>query len=65
MNEDTSQLVFVLLFQIGLWLRFSPLPFSLKLLSYAILDFSMLSVIVCEWQKIEVEWQIWVKKVWG
>jgi hypothetical protein len=67
MSETNSltQLVFVLLFQAGLWLRLYPMPFNFKILSEAILDFCMLSITACEWQRFEVEWQIWVKKVWG
>jgi hypothetical protein len=67
MSETNSltQLVFVLLFQAGLWLRFYPMPFNLKILSEAILDFCMLSIIACEWQRFEVEWEIYKLKVYG
>jgi hypothetical protein len=67
MSETNSltQLVFVLLFQIGFWLVRFPLPFNIKILSYMIVDFSMLTIVVFEWFMFTVEWQIWVKKVYG
>jgi hypothetical protein len=65
MNDDVSQLVFVLLFQLGFWLVRFPLPLSLKLLSYAIVDACMFLVIVSEWQRFTVEWEIYKLKVFG
>jgi hypothetical protein len=66
MNEpDISQLAFVLLFQINFWLIGFPLPFNFKILSYTIVDFSMLNIVVFKWFMFTVEWQIWVKKVYG
>jgi hypothetical protein len=67
MNEENSfsQMFMVLLVQICFWVRNAPINFYPKLLLYFMLDFYMLALVFSEWFRVKVEWQIWVKKVWG
>ena len=65
MNEKFTQLVFVLLFQINFKLISLPLEFHTKFLLYALIDACMLSIIMFQLFIFEVEWEIWVLKVFG
>jgi len=67
MNETNSfsQIAFIILFQIALRLIGLSIDFYPKILLFLTVDFSMLSIFVSEWFRVEVDWQLWILKVFG
>ena len=66
MNElSFTQILFILLFQIGFRLVGESISLYPKILLFLLVDVCMVMIAIFEWFKIEVEWQTWVLKVCG
>jgi len=67
MNEINSnlQIVFFILFQLALRIIGEPINLYPKILLFLLVDFSMAAIVVSEWYRFEVEWRLWVLKVFG
>ena len=67
MNEirSSTQILFILLFQIGFRLISEPFDFFTKAFLFVLVDLLMILVVISEWFSSKVEWKIWVQKVSG
>jgi len=62
-KNSSTQLAFILLAQLAFWLVNIPISFYPKILLFLTLDFSMLTIVVSEWLRIKIEWEIWWLKL--
>ena len=67
MNEinSSSQIAFILLFQLCLRLLSEPFDLFIKAFLFILADVLMVMVVAAEWFRFEVEWQKWIQKVSG
>ena len=67
MNEirSSTQILFILLFQIGFRLISEPFDFFTKAFLFILVDVLMVLIVVSEWFNSKVEWQLWVKEIYG
>ena len=65
MNEisGSTQILFIILFQIGFRLLGEHFDFFTKVLLSVLVDLLMLLIVLFEAFKIQAEWQTWVMKV--
>ena len=64
-KNSSTQLAFILLAQLAFWLVNIPISLYPKILLFLTLDFSMLTIVVSEWLRIKIEWEIWWLKLFG
>jgi hypothetical protein len=67
MNElsSTTQILFIVCFQIALRLIGEPISLIPKLFLFFLVDMCMVLIVVSEWFKVESDWQFWVLTVCG
>ena len=65
MTNSLNQVILVILFQLVFYLIGQPIPNSVKLFMFALIDSMVIMVIVSEWFQQKCEWDLWVMKVCG
>ena len=61
--NSLSQILFIILFQIGFRLVAENISLYPKILLFLMVDVCMIAIALFEWFKIEAEWQTWLLKV--
>ena len=64
MKTSFSQMIVVILVQLAFYALGQPIN-AVKLFMFALIDAMVIMVAVCEWYNSKVEWQQWVKEIFG
>ena len=64
MKTSFSQMIVVILVQLAFYVLGQPLN-AVKLFMFALIDAMVIMVAVCEWYNSKIEWQLWVKEIYG
>ena len=64
MKTSFSQVIVAILVQLAFYVLGQPLN-TVKLFTFALIDAMVIMVAVCEWYGTKLEWQLWVKEIYG
>ena len=67
MNEINSnlQIMFFILFQLGLRIIGEPFSLNPKLFLFFLVDMCMVLIVVSEWFRFEIDEKLWILKIFG
>jgi hypothetical protein len=67
MNElsSTTQILFIVCFQIALRLIGEPISLIPKLFLFFLVDMCMVLIVASEWYRFEIDEKLWILKIFG